>query len=98
MESLGVLAGPGCVFPHQHSPSWRSLRRNTRRIHCHSENAVAKTDLGRDRARQRVADTMQTVTAQWPDTGRVDDLARLFREDPHQAEIDLRDVAAGAGS
>jgi len=45
--------------------------------------------------RQRIADTMQTVAAQLQDTGLVEDLARLFREDPHQAEIDLRDAVAG---
>ncbi len=38
---------------------------------------------------------MQTVAAQLPDTGLVEDLARLLWEDPHQAEIDLRDAVAG---
>ena len=32
---------------------------------------------------------------QLPDTGLKEDLARLLWEDPHQAELDLRDAVAG---
>ena len=45
--------------------------------------------------RQRVADTLQAAAAQLPDTGLVEDLVRLLWEDPHQAELDLRDAVAG---
>ncbi|MCY4007479.1 MAG: hypothetical protein OXE84_11760 [Rhodobacteraceae bacterium] len=38
---------------------------------------------------------MQVAAAQLPDTGLKEDLACLFREDPHQAELDLRDAVAG---
>ncbi len=46
-------------------------------------------------ARQRIANTLQTVAPQLPDTGLMEDLAGLFREDPHRVEIDRRDAFAG---
>ncbi len=61
----------------------------------HSDISVAKTDTDRAPARQRVADTLQAAAVQLQDTGLKEDLARLFREDPHQAERDLRDAVAG---
>ena len=45
--------------------------------------------------RQRVADTLQTVTAPWQDTSFGDDLARLIWEDLHQAALDRRDAVLG---
>ena len=45
--------------------------------------------------RQRIADTLQAAATQLQDTGLKEDLARLFREDPHPAERDLRDAVAG---
>ncbi|MCY4008026.1 MAG: hypothetical protein OXE84_14580 [Rhodobacteraceae bacterium] len=50
----------------------------------HSDISVAKTDTDMAQARQRVANTMQTVATQLQGMGLVDDLVRLFREDPHQ--------------
>ncbi len=61
----------------------------------HSDISVAKTDTDRAQVRQRIADTLQAAAAQLQGTGLVEDLARLFREDPHQAELDLRDAVAG---
>ncbi len=39
-------------------------------------------------------DTLQAAATQLPDTGLKEDLACLFREDPHPAELDLRDAVA----
>ncbi len=61
----------------------------------HSENAFAKIDTDIAQAWQRVADTLQAAATQLPDTDLKDDLAHLFREDPHQAELDLRDAVGG---
>ncbi len=61
----------------------------------HSDISVAKIDTDRAQVRQRIADTLQAAATQLPDTGLKEDLARLFREDPHQAELDLRDAVAG---
>ncbi len=56
---------------------------------------MAKTDTDRAQVRQRIADTLQAAAVQLQDTGLKEDLARLFREDPHQAKLDLRDAVAG---
>ncbi len=54
----------------------------------HSDISVAKTDTDRAQVRQRIADTLQAAATQLQDTGLKEDLARLFREDPHQAALD----------
>ena len=62
-------------------------------INIHSDNAVAKTDTDVSQIRQRIVDTLHAAAAQ--DMGLVEDLAPLFREDPHQAERDWRDAVFG---
>ncbi len=64
-------------------------------IHLDFDTPVAKTDLDKDRARQRITNIMQAAAAQLQDTGLADDRVRLFRKDPHRIELDLRDAVAG---